>query len=454
MLSNVIAILLFASTVVSQDNTQNSPPPAQASPAYLSDIPIPQGVVLEYPRDEDIHWGDLPPIPDIDLSGYPVRGELPSTDHPEVQNAMNYVDWTHVPLVAPHQVVDWVVDTSQYDVNEDPYCWWTASICKRPKLEYLPEDIFYCPNAGDWGLNYDDGPFKLLDRGHPDHEWEQPRFYNSLVKNNKQKATLFFVGANVVSFPEAAQRALNDGHTICSHTWSHPYMTSLTNEQVVAQFYWTQKAIKQVLGITPKCWRPPFGDVDDRIRAIAWQMGMRTILWDQDSNDWNMPGTAGLGHITPETVDGFFEAWVDKRVSGNDNEHGHITLQHENSNSTVAMSEKWLPQLQTVFNVIPIHQCINDPSPYWEESFVYPTLDNPFPDQLDLSANNNDQTKQATRDLSDNPNAAVRIGANTEADAVLSAVQETSPSTSDASFLPFYTSFLVCIMIMAITILI
>ena len=96
------------------------------------------------------------------------------------------------------------------------------------------------------------------------------------------------VGSNIVRFPAAAIRALNDGHVICSHTWSHPYMTTLTNEQVVAQLYWTQKAIKQTLGITPKCWRPPYGDVDDRVRAIAWQMGMRTILWDQDSNDWNL----------------------------------------------------------------------------------------------------------------------------------------------------------------------
>lgn len=68
-------------------------------------------------------------------------------------------------------------------------------------------------------------------------------------------------------------------------------MTTLTNEEVVAQLYWTQKAIKETMGITPKCWRPPYGDVDDRVRAIAWQMGMRTFLWDQDSNDWNLVGS-------------------------------------------------------------------------------------------------------------------------------------------------------------------
>ena len=89
-----------------------------------------------------------------------------------------------------------------------------------------------------------------------------------------------------MTFPEAAQRAFSDGHTICSHTWSHPYMTTLTNEEIVSELYWTQKAIKEAVGITPKCWRPPFGDIDDRVRAIAWQMGMRSILWDRDSNDW------------------------------------------------------------------------------------------------------------------------------------------------------------------------
>jgi hypothetical protein len=41
------------------------------------------------------------------------------------------------------------------------------------------------------------------------------------------------------------------------------------------------------------------------------------------------------------------------------------------------MSEKWLPKLQETFNVMPIHQCINDPQPYWEGNWVYPTLEQP-----------------------------------------------------------------------------
>lgn len=36
-------------------------------------------------------------------------------------------------------------------------------------------------------------------------------------------------------------------------------MTSLTNEQIVAELKWTEKAIYDTIGVTPIYWRPPFG---------------------------------------------------------------------------------------------------------------------------------------------------------------------------------------------------
>lgn len=74
-------------------------------------------------------------------------------------------------------------------------------------------------------------------------------------------------------------------------------MTGLTNEEVFAELYYTAKAIRQVLGYStrpsndladlaaPRCWRPPYGDIDDRVRTWAYAMGLESILWDQDTND-------------------------------------------------------------------------------------------------------------------------------------------------------------------------
>lgn len=118
----------------------------------------------------------------------------------------------------------------------------------------------------------------------------------------------------------------------------------------------------------------PYGDVDDRVRAIAWQMGMRTIVWDEDTNDWNMPPD---GNLSPDTVNGYFEDWVNARKNGTDNQTGHIILEHELNNSTVSMTEKWLPTLQETFNVVTVQECMNISQPYWETSWVYPTEANP-----------------------------------------------------------------------------
>lgn len=58
------------------------------------------------------------------------------------------------------------------------------------------------------------------------------------------------------------------------------------------------------------------------------------------------------------------------------------------------MVEKWLPKLQEQFNVMPIHQCLNDPYPYWEENWVYPTIDNPSPGKDQLQAASADKHPQ------------------------------------------------------------
>lgn len=146
-------------------------------------------------------------------------------------------------------------------------------------------------------------------------------------------------------------------------------MTYLSNELIVAELYWNIRAIKEATGVTITSWRPPFGDVDDRVRAIAHQMGLRTIIWDKDSFDWGIPSPANefQGVQSMETVDGFFEEWINDRKDGLDTVSGHIGLEHETSYTTVQVAEKWLPQLQSVFTVKTVHDCAPElQSPYWE----------------------------------------------------------------------------------------
>jgi peptidoglycan/xylan/chitin deacetylase (PgdA/CDA1 family) len=63
------------------------------------------------------------------------------------------------------------------------------------------------------------------------------------------------------------------------HTWSHHPLTTLTNEQIIAELGWTRKAIKDVAGVSPLTMRPPYGDIDDRVRAISMAMDLTPVIW-------------------------------------------------------------------------------------------------------------------------------------------------------------------------------
>ncbi|KAI7886250.1 glycoside hydrolase/deacetylase, partial [Lichtheimia hyalospora FSU 10163] len=336
-----------------------------SSPDYLPDFEAP-----DFSTREDIPTGPLTRGEiEYGVDEYPEPWKIPEEGHPEIEAAMKAIDWDHVPKVdrrsADKESGDLKMD--DYDVGDDTACWWSATGCVKPKANYLPEDIYMCSDAGDWGLTFDDGPMnprpEVMDKNDGKDPYAEPYLYD-LLANNNQSATLFYVGSNVIQYPEAAKRAFDAGHTLCLHTWSHNAMTTLSDEQVVSELYWSLRAVKEAVGVTSRCWRPPYGDVDDRVRAIAHQMGLRTVLWDRDSQDWKLESMTNKGTIAPEEVDNYFTKWINDASS--DEEHGHISLQHELNENTIGMAEKWLPKMQETFKVKPIHECTRMESAYWE----------------------------------------------------------------------------------------
>ncbi|OBZ90998.1 Chitin deacetylase [Choanephora cucurbitarum] len=410
---------------------------AVESPTWLPDFPTPKGVNSGYPTGK-LDTSKTLPRETLDTKSYPEPWAAPDVNHPEVKKVIAAIDWSKVPKAAVRK------NNKNGDIifkgypNSDPDCWWSQSGCTKPKLSYLPEDVHYCPTPGDWGLNYDDGPFNLGGEDKELDKWAEPELYNFLAENNNQKATLFYIGSNVVTYPEAAKRAINHGHVLCSHTWSHPQMTTQTNEQVVAQLYWSLRAIKEATGVTTKCWRPPQGDVDDRVRAIAWQMGLHTYLWNGDTNDWNMPGSGG-GDLAPAKVDALFEKWIADAKAHKD-KTGLIVLEHELNNATVKMTEKWLPKLQSVFNVKSIHQCLNISQPYWEKNWVYPVGDETVPaaasNTTEAAASNTTEaaSNNATDAASTNATATTTTAAAGTTDITLSS--DTASLASSAAPVP------------------
>jgi len=169
-----------------------------------------------------------------------------------------------------------------------------------------------------------------------------------------------------MNLPYQAQRGLADGHDICGHTWSHHAMSTLTDEQVFAELYYTGRILKAVLNVSTTCWRPPFGDVDDRVRAIANALGYRTIIWKQDTNDWELSDLSKKGKVQKDY----------KKIISKAGKESPIVLAHELYNSTMGTFMENYDELSKAYkNVVPVTACQNVTSPYLEGDILYPTFD-------------------------------------------------------------------------------
>ncbi|KAF9324095.1 chitin deacetylase [Linnemannia elongata] len=279
----------------------------------------------------------------IAAGAWPTLDCIPYPQDPQVQAWLKLVDMTKVPVYPLSNDGVCPPTTTTLPAAQ---CWWTCQKCTAP------DDITFCPQAETWGLTYDDGPS-------PD----SPRLYDDLKAHSTQ-ATLFIVGSRAISYPATLKRAYDDGHQIAIHTWSHPSMTSLSNEQIVAELKWTEKAIVSVIGVTPIYWRPPYGDVDNRVRAIATQLGYKTSIWTDgfDTNDWNIPA----GTATPQSVIATFQGWLSKIPTM---PNGFIVLEHDLFPAEVNVSINGILPIAFAdksLKMMPIARCLGDAKPYKE----------------------------------------------------------------------------------------
>lgn len=144
-------------------------------------------------------------------------------------------------------------------------------------------------------------------------------------------------------------------------------MTALTNEQVFAELYYSKKAIKDVLGVTVQCWRPPYGDVDDRVRYIAQSLGMQTIIWSDNTFDYN------IATLSRATIEGNYNEILNGGKNGSYAVNGTIVLTHELNADTISLAEEFLPKIKEAFKyVAPVGVAMNNTEPYVESGYTYP----------------------------------------------------------------------------------
>jgi hypothetical protein len=58
-------------------------------------------------------------------------------------------------------------------------------------------------------------------------------------------------------------------------------MTTQTDIAILGELGWTAQIIYDMSGLLPSIWRPPYGDIDNRVRAIATHVfGLHAVIWN------------------------------------------------------------------------------------------------------------------------------------------------------------------------------
>ena len=145
--------------------------------------------------------------------------------------------------------------------------------------EYRPSGSFSnCVMDGHLALTFDDGPSEYTDR------------FLDVLRQHRVKATFFIMGQklNTTKRLNSLRRMKREGHTIASHTWSHPELLNLTTGEIEEEMWSTEQVIFNATGLVPGLMRPPYGSITDEIYAQLRKLGYQVVMWSLDTKDWSV----------------------------------------------------------------------------------------------------------------------------------------------------------------------
>lgn len=138
-----------------------------------------------------------------------------------------------------------------------------------------------------------------------------------ILRDNNIKATFFLSGIWLINYPHLVRAIAAEGHEIGNHSLTHPHLPLIPLTEVINQVMRTEALIKNISGLDPYLFRPPYGEYNQAILNTLASLGYVTIMWTIDSLDWKNPG---VEQITSRIVDNV--------------EPGAIILMHQSSAQT------------------------------------------------------------------------------------------------------------------------
>jgi peptidoglycan/xylan/chitin deacetylase (PgdA/CDA1 family) len=115
-----------------------------------------------------------------------------------------------------------------------------------------------------------------------------------ILRNNALHVTFFLSGHWVDHNPDLGRQIVQDGHEVANHSYDHPDLTHLADNQIVWELDYTDQVVSDIMGThTRPYFRAPFGARNRRVLDVAVATGFRSIFWSLDSGDWLPRATPG-----------------------------------------------------------------------------------------------------------------------------------------------------------------
>ncbi len=116
------------------------------------------------------------------------------------------------------------------------------------------------------------------------------------------RATFFVCGSYCEAAPDGLRAIAAARHEIGNHSYSHPAMARLDDAQIAWQLDETNATIRSIIGRTPRVFRPPYGNHNQRVLDAATDRNMKTVMWSVDPSDYDRISATTLANRVLDRV--------------------------------------------------------------------------------------------------------------------------------------------------------
>jgi peptidoglycan/xylan/chitin deacetylase (PgdA/CDA1 family) len=114
-----------------------------------------------------------------------------------------------------------------------------------------------------------------------------------ILQETHTPATFFLGGRWMETHAEATRQLAQEPlFELGNHSYLHPHLRRLTEEQIRAELTKTQAILLRLTGRQGRLFRAPYGEYDERVLRIAAEEGLVTVQWEVVSGDPDRGATA------------------------------------------------------------------------------------------------------------------------------------------------------------------